>query len=128
MFSAQFFYCSLITIPCKLFIMGNDFKKQTSTVSAKQALEYLLAHGFQVGQVREVLPVDDIPKAYRKDVLAARRRFGGHAAISNTGRSIVLVGPHSPSGRMVEVHVPLFEMLRHGELDKLQQMTGLMIG
>lgn len=119
---------SSFVIHCKRFIMGNDFKKQTSTVSAKQALDFLLAQGFQVGQVREVLPVDDIPKAYRKDVLAARRRFGDQAAISNTGRSIVLVGPHSPSGRMVEVHVPLFEMLRHGELDKLQQMTGLMIG
>lgn len=108
--------------------MANDFKKQTSTVSAKQAFDFLLAHGFQVGQVRDVVAVDDIPKAYRKDVFTARRRFGDHAAISNTGRSIVLVGPHSPSGRMVEVHVPLFEMLRHGELDKLQQITGLMIG
>lgn len=105
--------------------MGNDFKKQTSTRSAKQALEFLLAHGFQVGQVREIIPVDDIPKAYRKDVLDARRKFGNGADISNTGRSITLVGPHHPSGRTIEVHVPLFEMLRHGELEKLQQMTGL---
>jgi hypothetical protein len=75
--------------------------------------------------VRDIAPVDDIPKAYRKDVLDARRRFGNNADISNTGRSITLVGPHHPSGRMVAVHVPLFEMVRHGELEKLQQMTGL---
>jgi hypothetical protein len=105
--------------------MGNDFKKQTSTTSAKQALEFLLTHGFQVGQVRDIPAIDDIPKAYRKDVFAARRQFGDQANISNTGRSITLVGPHHPSGRMVEVHVPLFEMLRHGELEKLQQITGL---
>jgi hypothetical protein len=105
--------------------MGNDFKKQTSTTSAKQALEFLLTHGFQVGQVRDISAIDDIPKAYRKDVFAARRQFGDQANISNTGRSITLVGPHHPSGRMVEVHVPLFEMLRHGELEKLQQITGL---
>ena len=108
--------------------MGNDFKKQTSTTSAKQALDYLLAHGFEVGLVRDVKPIDDIPKAYRKDVLDARRKFGDHAAISNTGRSITLVGPHHPSGRSVEVHIPLFEMIRHGELEKLQQMTGLSFG
>lgn len=107
--------------------MGNDFKKQTTSVSAKQALEFLLAQGFHVRQVRDVTPIDDIPKAYRKDVLAARRRFGDHAAISNTGRSVALVGSHVPSGRMVDVHVPLFEMIRHGELEKLQQITGLNI-
>jgi len=105
--------------------VGNDFKKQTSTTSAKQALEYLLAHGFKVGEVRDITPVDDIPKAYRKDVLDARRKFGEGADISNTGRSITLVGPHHPSGRMIEVHIPLFEMVRHGELEKLQQLTGL---
>jgi hypothetical protein len=105
--------------------MGNDFKKQTSTISAKQALEFLLAHRFQVQGVRDVKPVDDIPKAYRKDVLDARRKFGENADISNTGRSITLVGPHHPSGRMIEIHVPLFEMLRHGELEQLQQMTWL---
>ena len=102
--------------------MGNDFKKQTSTTSAKQALDYLLAHGFKVGEAREL---KDVPKAYRKDILDARRRFGEYADISNTGRSITLVGPHHPSGRMVEVHVPLFEMLRHGELEQLQKITGL---
>ena len=105
--------------------MGNDFKKQTSTTSAKQALDYLLSHGFKIGTADELKAIDDIPKAYRKDVLAARRRFGEHAAISNTGRSITLVGPHYPSGRVVEVHVPLFEMLRHGELEQLQVITGL---
>lgn len=102
--------------------MGNDFKKQTSTTSAKQALDYLLAHGFKVGETREL---KDVPKAYRKDIMVARRRFGEYADISNTGRSITLVGPHHPSGRMIEVHVPLFEMLRHGELEQLQKMTGL---
>ena len=102
--------------------MGNDFKKQTSTTSAKQALDYLLAHGFKVGEAREL---KEVPKAYRKDILDARRRFGEYADISNTGRSITPVGPHTPSGRMVEVHVPLFEMLRHGELEQLQKITGL---
>ena len=105
--------------------MGNNFKKQTSTTSAKQAFDYLLAHGFEIGQVRDVVEVNDIPKAYCKDVLDVRRKFGDHADISNTGRSITLVGSHVPSGRTVEIHIPLFEMLRHGELEKLQQMTGL---
>lgn len=105
--------------------MGNDFKKQTSTTSAKQALDYLLAHGFHVARVRGLKSIDDIPKAYRKDFLAARRTFGDDAAISNTGRSVILIGPHYPSGRSVEIHVPLFEMLRHGELEKLRQITGL---
>lgn len=104
---------------------GNDFKKQTSTVSAKQALEYLLAHGFQVEMLQETKYIEDVPKAYRKDVIAARRRFGEFANISNTGRSIILVGLHVPTERMVRVHVPLFEMLRHGELEKLQEETGL---
>ncbi len=105
--------------------MGNDFKKQTSTTSAKQALDFLLRHEFVVGTVRDLKVIDDIPKAYRKDVLDARRKFGDNADISNTGRSITLIGPHSPSGRMVEVHIPLFEMLRHGELEQLQKITGL---
>lgn len=67
----------------------------------------------------------EVPKAYRKDILVARRKYGEYADISNTGRSITLVGPHYPSGRIVEVHVPLFEMLRHGELEQLQKLTGL---
>lgn len=105
--------------------MGNDFKKQTSTTSAKQALDFLLARDFKIATVGDIKPIDDIPKAYRKDVLDARRKFGDNANISNTGRSITLIGPHFPSGRMVEVHVPLFEMLRHGELEQLQKITGL---
>gem|GEM_PF-1489712 len=105
--------------------MGNDFKKQTTTTSAKQALDFLLERGFRVGETRELKEIDDIPKAYRKDVLDARRKFGDNADISNTGRSIALVGPHYPSGRAVEVHIPLFEMIRHGELEKLEKITGL---
>ncbi len=106
--------------------MGNDFKKQTSTTSAKQALDFLLARDFKIATVGDIKPTDDgISKAFRKDILAARRKFGDNANISNTGRSITLIGPHFPSGRMVEVHVPLFGMLRHGELEQLQKITGL---
>jgi len=93
--------------------------------SAKQALEFLLSYDFKVATVQEIVSVNDIPKAYRKDVLDAQRKFGDNADISNTGRSITLVGPHYPSGRAVEVHVPLFEMIRHGELEKLEKITGL---
>lgn len=104
--------------------MGNDFKKQTSTISAKEALAYLLAEGFKINRVSRPKEIDEIPKAYRKDVLSARREFGEDADISNTGRSITLFGPHDPSMRIVNVHVPLFEMLRHGELEQLQKITG----
>lgn len=107
--------------------MGNDFKKQTSTISANHALEFLRAHGFQIATLREIKPLDDIPKAYRKDVLAARRQYGESAAISNTGRSLMLIGLHAATHREALVDVPLFGMLGHGALEAIQQKTGLTI-
>jgi hypothetical protein len=105
--------------------MGNDYKKQTSTISAKTALETLLSHGFKICQVRELVVIDDIPKAYRKDVLAARRQFGERAAISRTGRSIVLEGFHLSKKTPAAIDVPLEGMLGHGALEAIQEKTGI---
>lgn len=105
--------------------MGNDFKKQTSTISANRALEFLFAHRFDVARSDKVVPLDNIKQAYRKDVMAARRKYGSDAIISISGRSITLFGPHLPSERIVEVRVPLSEMLSHGELKALEEKTGL---
>ena len=101
---------------------GNDYKKQTSSISAARAMEILKEGGFVVAVYRE-LP--EIKKAYRKDVLAARRKFGEHAAISASGRSITMVGRHVESGEVVSVLVPLEDMLGHGAVAALAQKTGL---
>jgi len=101
---------------------GNDFKKQTSTISAARALEVLKAGGFVVATYTEV---PDIKTAYRKDVMAARRRFGENAAISATGRSIVMVGPHAQTKQRVEITVPLEDMVGHGALEAIEKKTGL---
>lgn len=102
--------------------MGNDYKKQTSTISAARAMEVLLAHDFKVAMLHEV---PEIKKAYRADVMAARRRFGEKAAISNTGRSVTMVGFHIVSKHPVRVDVPLFEMLGHGAKDAIEKATGI---
>ncbi len=101
---------------------GNDFKKQTSTISAARALQVLQEAGFIVATYSEA---PEVKKAYRKDVLAARRRFGELAAISATGRSLTMIGRHPETGQIVDVLVPLEDMLGHGALDALQAKTGL---
>ncbi|HRK97353.1 MAG: hypothetical protein KDJ26_02220 [Alphaproteobacteria bacterium] len=101
---------------------GKDFKKQTSVVSAARAFEVLQAGGFIVATYSE-LP--EVKKAYRKDVLAARRRFGDFAAISTTGRSLTMIGCHVETGHVVDVMVPLEDMLGHGALEALERKTGL---
>lgn len=105
--------------------MGNDFKKQSSTIAAARALEILLAHDFRVATLREVPDIKDTKQAYRKDILAARRRFGDDAAISTTGRSITLVGFHAVSKAPVQVEIPLFGMLGHGAAAAIQDKTGI---
>jgi hypothetical protein len=105
--------------------MGNDYKKQTSTISAKTALETLLSHGFKICQVRELVTIDDIPKAYRKDVLQARRQYGERAAISKTGRSIVLEGFHATKKIPTIIDLPLEGMLGHGALEAIQDKSGI---
>lgn len=108
--------------------MGNDFRKQSSTISAKRALEVLLSNGFEVGQLKENLDIQSTKQAYRKDILEARRKFGEFAAISNTGRSITLVGYHVTQKNPVRIEVPLFGMLGHGALEAIQEKTGVTIG
>ncbi|HNQ92934.1 MAG TPA: hypothetical protein PKI93_08405 [Alphaproteobacteria bacterium] len=101
---------------------GPDYKKQTSTISAVRAFEILQTGGFSVATYTEV---PEIKKAYRKDVMSARRKFGENAAISATGRSVTMLGPHAETGRRVEVIVPLEDMLGHGALEALESKTGL---
>ncbi|MFA7275740.1 MAG: hypothetical protein WC043_02935 [Pseudobdellovibrionaceae bacterium] len=102
--------------------MGNDYKKQTSAISASVALETLLSKGFEAARVDEITSPK---KAYAKDVNAARRRFGDDAAISITGRSITLVGEHATAKHRVTVDVPLFEMLGHGARQAIESKTGI---
>lgn len=101
---------------------GPDYKKQTSTIAAARAFEILQAGGFVVGTYTEV---PEIKTAYRKDVMSARRKFGEKAAISATGRSVTMVGPHAQTGHRVDVIVPLEDMLGHGAVEALQNKTGL---
>lgn len=104
---------------------GPDFKKQSSTISAARALEILLAHDFKVATFYEVPDIQDTKQAYRKDILDARRKFGNNAAISNTGRSITLVGFHAVSKAPVRVELPLSGMLGHGAVEAIEQKTGI---
>lgn len=101
---------------------GNDFKKQTSTISAARAYTILKDAGFVVATYREI---PEIKKAYRKDVLAARRKFGDNAAISASGRSITMMGQHATTGEVVTILVPLEDMLGHGAVQALEEKTGL---
>ena len=101
---------------------GPDYKKQTSTISAKRAFEILKEGGFVVGTYKEVPATK---KAYHKEVLAARRQFGDNAAISITGRSVTMVGLHAETQKQVDVDVPLKGMLGHGAAKALASKTGL---
>lgn len=105
--------------------MGNDFKKQSSTIAAAKALEILLSAGFEVAKLREVPDIQDTKQAYRKDILEARRRFGENVAVSNTGRSITMVGFNARSKVPVRIELPLSGMLGHGALEAIQQKTGV---
>ena len=104
---------------------GPDFKKQSSTISAARAMQILLAHEFTVATYREVPDIQDTKQAYRKDILDARRKYGEKAAISNTGRSITLVGFHVVSKAPVRVELPLSGMLGHGAVEAIQDKTGI---
>lgn len=106
---------------------GPDFKKQSSSVSAARALEQLRAAGFVVGTYDEVKPIEMIGKAHRKDVIEARRQFGDHAALSETGASIILVGPHQTTRQRVEVLLPLKGMIGHGAKEALEKKTGCIL-
>ena len=98
-------------------------EKQSSTMSNKQALELLLANDFAVATVSKI---PDVKAAFRKEVYAARRQFGEDADISNTGRSVRLVGNHLETGELVrEVHIKLSGMLGLGERDELLKKTGI---
>ncbi len=106
---------------------GPDFKKQSSTVSAARAMEQLRAAGFVVGTYDEVKPIELVGKAHRKDVIEARRQFGENAAISESGLSVILVGPHQTTHQRVEILVPLKGMIGHGAKEALEKKAGCVL-
>lgn len=97
-------------------------EKQSSTMSNKEALELLFANHFRVATVSRI---PDVKAAFRKEVYAARRQFGEDADISNTGRSVHLVGNHLETGEPVSVHLKISNMLGLGERDELLKKTGI---
>lgn len=93
-----------------------DYKKQSSTVTANDALAELLAHDFEVARLDRPIVASEMKTAYRKDVLSAQRRFGADVDVSITGRSITLT-----NGR-VDFLMPLSGMLGHGALEALEKI------
>ncbi len=97
-------------------------EKQSSTMSNKEALALLLANDFAVATVSRI---PDVKAAFRKEIYAARRQFGEDADISNTGRSVRLVGNHLKTGEPVSVYLKTSNMLGLGERDELLAKTGI---